>query len=349
MKRFIRKTLILMFAGILFQCISYAGLITDRAGIGNVSNPNELEVKGRVTTSSFTMITNAQNGYILTSDSLGKGTWQTNVSTSALKADILASTNTWTAPNTWTSSATFRNSAFSVGLSTFVVTGGNIGVGNSSPNEKLTVSGIVSLSKNSFPSSTASFGKIFVSTDSQAWYVDENGIKTQLSYEYAIYEDQRVSGTNGGTFTLGAWQIRILNTTVASRGTSISRAGNVITLSAGTYRIVASAPGYRSQNHKARFFNITDNAVAIYGTSEYSDGVVGLITTRSLIEGVITISAQKSFQLEHRCTRTQNNTGLGVASSFGGGDQEVYSRVYIQKITGIPKRKRIFADAFKMV
>ena len=51
------------------------------------------------------------------------------VATGTVKSDILLSTNTYTAPQTFASSVTITNNNFSVGVSTFIVKGGNVGIG----------------------------------------------------------------------------------------------------------------------------------------------------------------------------------------------------------------------------
>ena len=147
--------------------------------------------------------------------------------------------------------------------------------------------------------------------------------------EYAVYEDQKIAGTDGGDFISGAWQTRTLNTTVASMGPSISRSGNVITLSAGAYRIVASAPARYVGGHKIRFRNISDNTTALLGTGALADRM-SVINNRSFIDGIITIALTKDFELQHSCAISITSYGFGTAVALG--ENEVYTRVYIQKI-----------------
>ena len=393
MKTFIKKTIVLMFASVCLQCLSYAGLVTDRAGIGNVSNPVDIEVQGRVTASSFTMTTNPTLNYVLTSDSQGRGTWQVSVGST-----LLNSTNTWTAPNTWNSTGTFLSDLTVVGKlgigavftpsqvlevrghslvagpnwapgndatmyigdtnhfikatdgvgvtiqtylspNSIVILDNNagIGLGMASPNEMCTVQGRISLMETTAPGNTAGFGKMYASTsDKQLYYQDDAGASTQLSYDYAVYEDQKTNGTSGGTGTSGGWdvsRIRTLNTTTVSRGSSISRSGNTITLTAGTYRVVGTVPFYGTNFSKARLRNITDNTTAILGTSDYVyHGIVqtGYAVDKSIIDGIVSINATKSFTVQYYISTSNGSEDLGVASS--SGDTEVYTRIYIQKI-----------------
>ena len=212
--------------------------------------------------------------------------------------------------------------------------GTNIGINTTSPNAMLTVDGVLSVNEQaSSPSTTADYGKVFTKdTDSQLWFIDDGGTESQLSYEYASYEDRKSAGTDGGTFNNGVWQTRDLNTDGGSKGSSISLSSNQITLEAGTYRIVASAPAFEVRGHKTRFYNTTDGATALVGTTEYAyiSSSPALGQTRSLIDGIITINDQKTFELQHQCQTNNSGDGLGKSSNFG--EVEVYAKVYVQKI-----------------
>lgn len=147
-------------------------------------------------------------------------------------------------------------------------------------------------------------------------------------------QDQKASGVVGGTFTSGAWRTRVLNTTLINTITGASLSGNQITLPAGTYKITASAPAIDVSRHMARLYNITNAALEILGTSEYSNNVSTYATTRSFICGTFTIAGIKVFELQHRCQVTSGTTiGLGVASGTGFVvDHETYADVFIEKI-----------------
>jgi len=212
---------------------------------------------------------------------------------------------------------------------------GNVGIGTDEPNESLTIEGILSLSQiNTAPTATENFGKIYTGTDENLWYKDGSGELTQLSYEYAVFEDRKSAGTDGGSYTSGdGWITRDLNTVVDSRGSSMSlnTSTGVITLNAGTYRLVASAPAYKVNRHQCRFRQTSGTAETILiGTTEYSS-IDDDVQTRSLIDGIITVdSDDTTFELQHRCSNNNSGDGLGKAANLG--EQEVYSRVYIQRI-----------------
>jgi len=170
----------------------------------------------------------------------------------------------------------------------------------------------------------------------------DDGSKTVVTIpggvgDYIMLSDRKSSGTNGGTFTSGAWRTRDLNTENADAGGHCSLSSNEFTLAAGTYRITASAPAYWVGTHKARLYNVTDAAVQqdvgsndMYGTSEYSraGGTTDHAQTHSFIKGRFTIASSKVLRIEHRCTTTYATLGFGVASSLAS---EVYTIVELIK------------------
>lgn len=143
--------------------------------------------------------------------------------------------------------------------------------------------------------------------------------------DYVYIRDEKAQNTSGGTFTLGLWRTRDLNTKVTDTGGICTLAANQFTLPAGTYRILASAPAYDVKRHQTRLYNVTDSAVTLLGTSEYLLDTVGG-QTRSIIAGIFTIAASKVFEFQHQCEVTTASNGFGVASNF---TTEVYAEVEI--------------------
>jgi hypothetical protein len=145
-------------------------------------------------------------------------------------------------------------------------------------------------------------------------------------------QDQKSSGTDGGTFTSGAWRTRDLNTVVTNEITSASLSSNQITLPAGTYFIIAHAPAFGSLHHKAKLRNVTDSTDTLFGICQGGSSGDGLnfFTSISVVEGRFTIAGTKVFELQHRSTATGSSSGFGKAVSFG--DIEVYSNVLIWKV-----------------
>ncbi len=207
---------------------------------------------------------------------------------------------------------------------------GKVALNGVTANETLTMDGALSLKKMTAPSNTTLYGKIYVNTaDAQLYYNDESGNKSLLSKEYAVFEESLSAGSNAGTFNNGAWVTRSINTTQTLFGNSVSRSGSTFTLTAGTYKIVASATAHAVDGHQTRFYNITDNSIDLVGTSAFS-GSADDNNSLSFIDGFITISSTKSFSLQHSCITSKATDGLGKRSNLG--NSEYYARVYIEKI-----------------
>jgi hypothetical protein len=155
--------------------------------------------------------------------------------------------------------------------------------------------------------------------------LDSNGITANLPYWIIV--DQKTNGTNGGSFTSGAWRTRDLNTTIGSNTiTGSSLASNQFTLPSGTYYINSSAPGFGVNQHKIKLRNITDSSDVIIGSSENT----GSSQTRSFLNGTFTISSSKVFEIQHYGNTTSNTNGFGSASSFSV--VEIYTQVELRKL-----------------
>ena len=148
--------------------------------------------------------------------------------------------------------------------------------------------------------------------------------------QYAKLSDTKAANTNGGTFTASAWRTRDLNTEDSDADGIVSISSNQFTLQAGTYRIYASAPAYAVDRHKAKLRNTSDSSDTIIGTTEFTGTASGSPATRSIVAGEFTISAQKTFEIQHYCTTTCTTNGFGVAANVGVS--EVYTVVEIWKV-----------------
>jgi hypothetical protein len=146
----------------------------------------------------------------------------------------------------------------------------------------------------------------------------------------ATFTDEKASGTDGGTFTSGAWRTRDLNTTVFNNITSCSLSSNQISLPAGTYIVNAQAPAFDISQGQTRLYNITDSTTTIAGASTYCAAGSSDATAPSLVLGAFTIAGTKTFELQHRAGETQATNGFGVATGFGVNN--VYSQITITKV-----------------
>jgi hypothetical protein len=133
-----------------------------------------------------------------------------------------------------------------------------------------------------------------------------------------VLEDQKSSGTFGGTFTSGAWQTRTLNTKAHDPDGLITLSSNTFTPSVDGW-VEWSAPAYVVNYHATRLYNVTDSVVVKEGTSQYSGGNADNSST-----GGAPVVAGKTYRLEHRCSVTGTTSGFGAAASV---QTEVFARV----------------------
>ena len=121
--------------------------------------------------------------------------------------------------------------------------------------------------------------------------------------DYICIQDQKSSGTDGGTFTSGAWRTRDLNTEVSDSGNHASVAANQITLDTGTYIVSIFAPSYNVQQTQLRLRDITHNVTlcvgqslygGIYSAGSYPGGVVSVLRSYFSITGSTIIEVCRS-------------------------------------------------------
>lgn len=148
------------------------------------------------------------------------------------------------------------------------------------------------------------------------------------SLQTATFNDTKSSGTAGGTFTTGAWRTRDLNTTQFNGITSASLASNQISLPAGTYYVIASAPGFYVNDHQVRLQNITDSTTTITGQNSGS-GEALIVQPSATLSGTFTIAGTKVFELQHRSGTTKADNGFGASQSWG---DNIYGQVSITKV-----------------
>ena len=161
--------------------------------------------------------------------------------------------------------------------------------------------------------------------------MDENFKSVMGGHNFLHIQDQKPQGTSGGTFTAGAWRTRDLNTVLANTITGASLSANQITLPAGKYYAEAGSPAKDVNRHQARLYNISDSIEEITGASCQSYRATGSSTMVSIstVFGVINISEEKIFELQHQGQITKADYGFGFAANI---TTEVYSDIRIWRI-----------------
>jgi hypothetical protein len=142
--------------------------------------------------------------------------------------------------------------------------------------------------------------------------------------------DEKAAGTDGGTFTSGAWRTRTLaSKTNEITGASVNGSSQV-TLPTGVYRVRGWAQAHYVDSHKVKLANITDVTDEIFGSSMFSSNASGQVSNHSHLFGTLTVSGgPKVYELQHRGSATKTTDGFGQATGIG---TEVYAELEIYKI-----------------
>ncbi|OPY07264.1 MAG: hypothetical protein A4E68_01946 [Syntrophaceae bacterium PtaB.Bin095] len=154
------------------------------------------------------------------------------------------------------------------------------------------------------------------------WGKDNGDYKQRIM----IVADEKSKGTHGGTFTSGAWRTRDLNTIRYNTISGASLNSNQVTLPAGTYIVMGSAPALQVTEHQAILYNTTASADLIIGTSEITNNSASYAVTRSVLCGGFTLAIPSVLELRHYCNYTKSTDGFGRAMNI---TTEVYSQLYI--------------------
>lgn len=140
--------------------------------------------------------------------------------------------------------------------------------------------------------------------------------------------DEKSSSAHGGSAQT-SYTTRDLNTILTNEISGASLSSNQITLPSGTYYIHASAPAYSVNRHTIKLRNITDSTDTLLGTSSYAENTTS-VSNIAMVTGRFTISAQKTFEIQHRCQSTSATLGFGVAKDMS--ETNVYTIVQIWKV-----------------
>lgn len=153
---------------------------------------------------------------------------------------------------------------------------------------------------------------------------------TNSFVSYAVIADVKTSGTDGGTFTSGAWRTRDLNTEIFDPDGIVSISSNQFILAAGNYLIEWLAPAVRIGEHKARLYDVTGDVSVQIGNNAFSSTDGGDLTF-AFGSSRVTITSSNTYRIEHRCL-----TGASLAYGFGNSTDisstvEIYTVVKIFK------------------
>ncbi len=133
-----------------------------------------------------------------------------------------------------------------------------------------------------------------------------------LGSGYIVIRDEKAQGTNGGTFTAGAWRTRDLTTEVVDTGAHASVASNQITLAAGDYRCFIICPAHAINSHQARLQNITAGTTLVLGMTMMALAANNVSNTAVII-GRFSLAASSVLEVQHYASGTKSTDGFGPA------------------------------------
>lgn len=137
-------------------------------------------------------------------------------------------------------------------------------------------------------------------------------------------------GTNGGTFTSGAWQTRALNTLTGNVDfMTLDPVTHQFTINPGKYAIEIHCNAYGVNAHKIRLYNVTESQAILYGDNAIAtcsgDVCCG---NASFIAARLAIGKPTVYKVEHYCATTKATNGFGVACNISGV-AEMYASIAI--------------------
>ena len=171
-------------------------------------------------------------------------------------------------------------------------------------------------------------GRIYFATDTNKIYYDTGSAWTPYVLgglgNYCLLQEQQANNVAAGASTSGAYATRLLNTKVTDTGSVCTLSSNQFVLTAGVYRIQASAPWYKGDNIKLRLYDVTAASVLLVGQTAFAIAAAGVMGN-AFLDGEFTAVASHSLALQGRCTTGQATNGLGAPANFG--DIEIYAQV----------------------
>lgn len=142
--------------------------------------------------------------------------------------------------------------------------------------------------------------------------------------------DEKAAGTAAANSSATTWNVREVNTVVTNEISGASLSSNQITLPAGTYEIDATAPAIDANGHKLRLRDTTGSTTIALGTTVYTV-TTDAVSNLSRLTGRFTLSVESVLELQH-WTTAGATSGLGLDTTAGSSELEVYADIHIRRI-----------------
>ena len=174
--------------------------------------------------------------------------------------------------------------------------------------------------------STTTATQMSISSDGVNIFTTLTGIGVGTAV--CVLREVQAHATDGGTFTSGSDQVRVLNTEEHDGESfcTLNTSTGEFTLPAGTYLMYFHAPAHDVNSNRAKI--VTDGGTdKIFGTNVSSD-LSDPSTVISQGWGVVTNASEEGYFLKHRCASTKATSGFGLDCNFAS-EEEFYATVII--------------------
>jgi hypothetical protein len=105
----------------------------------------------------------------------------------------------------------------------------------------------------------------------------------------------------------------------------VTLSANRFTLAAGTWEIYVRSPAVGVDDHELRVWNITDNALQIKGEFYDCGAAIGSggdpSLTLAMLEGILVLTAPKTFEIQHVCETSRSSFGFGVCQGSAAANE----------------------------
>lgn len=156
------------------------------------------------------------------------------------------------------------------------------------------------------------------------------GAPRRKAYDVILLEDQKSSGTDGGSTFVSSWNTRTLNIKTLDTGSHCTLSSNQFSLAIGTYEIYARAPATLSNGHRIRLYNASAGTVEAYGSS-MSANATYFGCNDSTLRWRFTITVARTFEIQHWVTSTAGGI-QALGANAGVGVNEVYTQVWLWRL-----------------
>lgn len=155
---------------------------------------------------------------------------------------------------------------------------------------------------------------------------------------YVHLQERQAATVAGGTSTGGAMNTRVLNTEVVDTQGDCTLSSNQFVLTAGTWRIEASAPAWDCSSTYLQLYNVTASAIVnntggtpMVGQGAFNNLGTAVVTVSPTLSGRFTIAAGQSLSIQQWIQGGVATNGLGQANT--NSQINIYTDVRLWKET----------------